>query len=73
MKIVYTFDKEDLIKSNTLNELLKQKFIYKNSSCSKCGYTKEGISLNNLNLISIVSNIKLPPILFFIEELILKF
>ena len=70
MNLVYIFDKNDLINSISLEELLKQKFIYKNSSCPKCGYTKEGISLNKFNLISIVSNIKLPPILFFCIEAI---
>ena len=68
MPLIYTFDNKDLNKANNANELIKTKFVYNNAQCSKCGYSRDGIFLNESNLICIVSNILLPTVLFICIE-----
>lgn len=66
--LIFTFDNNDLVNSISKEDLVKGKFNYNNVHCPKCDYIKEGKALNTFNLISIVSNIYIPNILFFCIE-----
>ena len=47
-----------------------KKFVYNEGQCSKCGYTIDGVSLNEFNLISIVSYLYFTVVLFICIEFI---
>ena len=68
LPLIITFDSNDLINSPSLNEMTKKKFYYDIAQCPQCGYSKDGVSLNENNLHYIVSNLYLPNILFISIE-----
>lgn len=62
--LLFTYDNNDIKKYTTLEDLINEKFKYDKSVCPKCDYSEEGKIINSTNLITIVSNLELPKIIF---------
>ena len=48
--------------------MIKSKFTYEKAQCPNCGYSKDGLSFNEYNLLYIVSDIYLPNVIFIAIE-----
>lgn len=65
LHVTLDFDEANFLNINSVEDLINEKIKYSKGHCPKCDYDQKGKLLKSKNLIKIVSNLKLPNIIFF--------